>query len=757
MNPERINLNWQLGWSKKKEKKPDNFFNAAVPGAVQLDLAKAEGYEDYCFSDNYEQFRWTEDVFWHYRTTINTSLFSPDKKVFFISKGIDYQFQILLDNRLIHEQEGMFTPVEIEISHAGGIKDESVSLDIIIFPVPKRKDAPEGRWEADRCCKPAVSYGWDWHPRLIPCGIWDDTFLEIRPLLHLQEINVSYNLNDSLDQAVLSADVFLSEGTEHKEGSTVFFELMAPDKSVVISEKRQIGQGEMDSGKLIITEKIENPTLWWPNGYGDPDLYSWSVSLSDSSGAVGERKTGRVGFRKTRLVMHEGAWDKPDDFPKGRSNPPITLEINNVRVFCKGSNWVNPDIFFGTIGSEKYEEQIRLGKEANMNLFRIWGGSIVNKDSFFDLCDEYGMMVWQEFPLACNNYRGTPSYLRILEQEATSIIKRLRSHPSLVLWCGGNELFNAWSGMTDQSHALRLLNALCFQYDQQTPFLMTSPVMGMAHGYYLFDYQDGRDVFQAMISSSATAYTEFGCPGPSSVETLKKIIPQKELFPPGPTKAWTVHHGFHSWPGGGPDTWINTVAIEKYFGPPESLEDLVEKGQLLQGIGYQAIFEEARKQKPKCSMAVNWCYNEPWPTAGNNSLIEYDGKKKRAYHFVKNACRPVMLSARIAKFSWKEGETLTIEIWLLNDSRKETGPVRAHSILETDKGEIPLLEWKTQGAAPLKNEQGPTVNYQLGSLSGQQLIRVKLTTQDLPDSNSEYQILYTPKETEDNMPRGLNV
>jgi beta-mannosidase len=199
------------------------------------------------------------------------------------------------------------------------------------------------------------------------------------------------------------------------------------------------------------------------------------------------------------------------------------------------------------------------------------------------------------------------------------------------------------------------------------------------------------------------------------------------------------------------------VAIEKYFGPPESLEDLVEKGQLLQGIGYQAIFEEARKQKPKCSMAVNWCYNEPWPTAGNNSLIEYDGKKKRAYHFVKNACRPVMLSARIAKFSWKEGETLTIEIWLLNDSRKETGPVRAHSILETDKGEIPLLEWKTQGAAPLKNEQGPTVNYQLGSLSGQQLIRVKLTTQDLPDSNSEYQILYTPKETEDNMPRGLNV
>ena len=111
----------------------------------------------------------------------------------------------------------------------------------------------------------------------------------------------------------------------------------------------------------------------------------------------------------------------------------------------------------------------------------------------------------------------------------------------------------------------------------------------------------------------------------------------------------------------------------------------------------------------------------------------------------------------MAKFSWEEGETLTIEIWLLNDSRDETGPVRAHCILETEKGEIPLLEWKTQGAAPLKNEQGPRVNYPLGSLSEKQLIRVKLTTQDLPDSNSEYHILYTPKETEENMPRGLNV
>ena len=119
------------------------------------------------------------------------------------------------------------------------------------------------------------------------------------------------------------------------------------------------------------------------------------------------------------------------------------------------------------------------------NLLRVHGGGSVNKESFYELCDEMGIMVWQEFPLACNEYPDEDEYLDVLKQDAASIICRLRTHPCLVMWCGGNELFNGWSGMTEQHHALRLLDSLCYEYDRFTPFNMTSPLLGMSHGNYV--------------------------------------------------------------------------------------------------------------------------------------------------------------------------------------------------------------------------------------------------------------------------------
>ena len=126
-----------------------------------------------------------------------------------------------------------------------------------------------------------------------------------------------------------------------------------------------------------------------------------------------------------------------------------------------------------------------LVRDAHMNILRIWGGGFVNKESFFELCDELGIMVWQEFPLACNEYPDEEHYLSVLKKEATSIVRRLRTHPCAILYCGGNELFNNWSLMTDQHHALRLLNAVCYEEDRCTPFIATSPLNGMGHGSYL--------------------------------------------------------------------------------------------------------------------------------------------------------------------------------------------------------------------------------------------------------------------------------
>ena len=170
---------------------------------------------------------------------------------------------------------------------------------------------------------------------------------------------------------------------------------------------------------------------------GSPYLYTSTLQLTDQTGKVLQTTTSKTGFRRVRLVMNEGAWDEPAGFPKTRSVPPMQMEINGRKIFCKGTNWVNPEIFPGIITRERYNELLDLAMEANFNILRVWGGGIVNKEAFFELCDEKGILVWQEFPLACNNYEGTPHYLKILEQESRSIIKRLKSIHHLPCGAGG--------------------------------------------------------------------------------------------------------------------------------------------------------------------------------------------------------------------------------------------------------------------------------------------------------------------------------
>lgn len=379
-----------------------------------------------------------------------------------------------------------------------------------------------------------------------------------------------------------------------------------------------------------------------------------------------------------------------------------------------------------------------------MNILRSWGGSGINKPEFYDICDRLGIMVWQEFMLSCNNYIGTKRYLKVLEKEARSIVRVLRSHPCLVIWCGGNELFNNWSGMDDQSSALRLLNKICYEEDFEKPFLMTSPLSGMAHGGYSFeDLFDGRDVFQILKSSHNTAYTEFGVPAMSPVAELKKIIPEEELFPIKKTKAWITHHAFEAWVG---NSWIFPEIISKYFGEAESIEKMVEYSQKLQYIGYKAIFEEPRRQWPYCSMAINWCFSEPWITAANNLIIAYPDIKKSGYFAVKEAIRPVMASARIPRFAWKSGDIFSAEIWFLNNSEKqETETIEVH--IEINGRRYTQLEWNTQEVAPRTNKIGPTVNFVLPDVLNCIEFKLVLKTSNTKSDN-EYSLLLSPKKYE---------
>lgn len=679
----------------------ENAFHANVPGCVQKDYAEAHGFENYQYADNVHQFDAIEDYAWTYECDLSYTL-AEGEKLFFVSRGIDYAYEIYLNDDLLYSHEGMFSPVEVDLTEK--LAEEN-RLRVVIAPHPKRADAPAGtRDEADRSTKPAVSYGWDFHPRLIVSGIWDETYLETRAADYIYRCEAFYTLNDTLTKAEVEFDIDC--------GTTPEIEVFNPDGSLLYRGY---------DTKLT----VETPKLWWCNGQGEPNLYTYQVKTGTCE------KEGHIGFRKIELVPNEGCWEFPKCYPKTRSTPPFTIRLNDRVVFAKGTNLVNLDIFNGAVTEERYAQMLSLVKNANMNIVRCWGGAAVNKEAFFDLCDAYGIMVWQEFPLACNNYYGE-HYLETLGKEATAVIKRVRKHPAHVLWCGGNELFCSWSRMTEQSEALRLLNKLCYELDRKKPFIMSSPVMGVAHGpYQFYDYGTGTDSLTAFYKSKSIAYPEFGVPSIAEKSILEEIIPPDEIGTLQLTGSWEIHHAY----------WAQLDIMEAVLGEVKELSEQIRFSNLFQAVGYQAIFEEARRQKPLCSMALNWCFNEPWTTAANNSVVSYPARKKPAYYAIQAALRPVVASARNFKFGYQPGEVFRAELWLLNDSTCEVSDtIRAY--LEFDGEEIFVMEWKTGTVAANCNRCGNMIQYILPDTE-KTFFKLKLKSENGYDS--EY-TLYIEKK-----------
>ncbi|HJZ39483.1 MAG TPA: glycoside hydrolase family 2 TIM barrel-domain containing protein [Bacteroidales bacterium] len=724
VNQPLLPLTWELGYATGQSSQTMKWIPATVPGAVQLDVAKAENYNTWYYGENWKDYLWMEDSYFIYRTSFSMPAIKSGERVFFYSGGIDYVFDILLNDEKLFQQEGMFTPVKIELTSK--LKSQNV-INVVIHPVPKSRTAPADRSQADHSVKPAVSYGWDWHPRLVPSGIWDETGLVIEPESSICETRTGYQLNDKLDKA----DISIVTAGRNLKGLTYSWTLTDGNNNKVLQK-----EGICSGDSIRFTALLNNPELWWPHDQGKPTLYTSRITIRDHDGKPLQSLENNVGFRRVRLVMN--TLSDPEGFPKSRRLPPVQVEVNGRRVFCKGTNWVNPEVFPGIIKANRYEELIDRALEANFNMFRVWGGGIVNKESFYDLCDRKGILVWQEFPLACNNYPDDPHYLEILKQESASIILRLKQHPSLAIWCGGNELFNSWSGMNDQSLALRLLNSLCLELDPQTPFMPTSPLEGMGHGHYIFrDFDSGEEVFARMNRSRFTAYTEFGMPAPASVEVLNSIIPPGELWPPAPGGSWESHHAYKAWVG---NTWLMQEMIEDYFGKSASLEELVRHGQLLQGEGYKYIFEEARRQKPFCSMALNWCYNEPWPTAANNSLLSWPNIPKPGFYQVRNACRPVLASAALQKFVWAPGESFVTSIWMLNDSPQLVSRGKVKISLAGENENLDLGIWEFNDLKPNENLKGQEFTISIPDWNNGQF-KLLLEVEGRPELNSEYIML----------------
>ncbi len=643
---------WKLGYSDTFDSKPSEMVAAFVPSDVQLVWQKQKGMPDYNFGQNYLEYKWMEDKFWHYTTS-----FFVEKKdgyePFIHFKSIDYKYIIYINGDIAVNGEGMFTPVEVPLLN---YISQNITLEVVIFPIPKVPGKPEDRSQASMCVKPAVSYGWDWHPRLVPSGISDDVDIIYKPINKITENDFIYCIADDYKSVNYTAKIKV----ENPKGIIKV--------KIIDHEYNTVAAASVPAAVYNeLKFSFGNPRLWWCVRQGEQYLYKILVTLV-YEGKMLDSSERKVGFRRVRLLMNGDSWDG-GGFPNTQARFPMTLELNGRRIFCKGSNYVPPEIFYSRMTYDVYYKTLARALDCNMNMLRVWGGGLVNRESFFDICDEMGLMIWQEFPLSCNDYPDDPHYLKVLNKESISIIKRVKSHPCTVLWCGGNELFCNWSRMTNQSLALRLLDKNCLEHDPHTPFIMTSPLYGVGHGHYLALFSSEKEAVSVFIDNYRTAYTEFGTPSVAPFEYIKKFIPEKELYSIEDGTSWQDHHALYAWCDR--ETWFRPSEIEGYFGKSSNLEQQIERSMIIQSASYRGLFEESRRKWPMTSMALNWCFNEPWPCFANNSLIIYPDIPKPAYFEVKDALRDVMLSAKIYKLRWQPGEKLEVEIFVLNDLSKQ--------------------------------------------------------------------------------------
>ncbi|MHB1453077.1 MAG: glycosyl hydrolase 2 galactose-binding domain-containing protein [Saccharofermentanales bacterium] len=692
----KTDLDWTLGYCNKLTERPDHYIQATVPGAVQLDWMVANHLPHYNDASNVLQYEWMQNKFWHYRTS--AIIHASEESVPFLHfESIEYRYQIMINDRIICNQEGIYTPVTIDLTDYSG---QTIDIHVIIFPAPIYPGASKKSEEYSRSCKPPFAYGWDWSPRMIALGLCGEAYIEYLPKCRIVDFNISYLLNDSMTAASITIKYKTSQLV-----TDLIFSLSDFDGNIVYCNDIV-----PDSTKGEITFEFSDPTLWWPSGLGNQSIYKAILQI-DPIASSGHRKFMSIGFRRIRLVTNKGTWQEQQSFPATQNKEPITIEINGKRIFVKGSNLVPFEMFPSLVNRGTYETILKLVKNAGMNLLRNWGGGYVHKSEFYELCDTYGIMIWQEFPLACSNYPDESEYLAVLSQESRSIVNKLKNHPSIAIWSGGNELFNHWSKMTSQSLAIRLLNSICLELDPCTPFISTSPLYGMGHGHYWMLNSDNTEVLTSICDSTFTAYTEFGSAAPSPMTYLKTFIPDDEIHNPKPGGSWELHHAFNAWRN--EDDWLSSRHVKHFAGNDLPVEELINKGVDIQAYLYQYLFEEIRKQWPYASMVLNWCFNEPWPTAAGNSLVNYPSVPKPCYFSVKEALRDQKASLRIRKLLWESKENFEAEIWLLNTSSEAIISGTLEVTAKITGIEVDPVIWNYSCVEEMSNLKGPSIAFKI--------------------------------------------
>jgi len=677
---QRIRKDLTEGW-EFTQSGLDEWLPAGVPGTVQTDLMVNGKIKDPYYGIVERKVQWIDKVDWTYRTRfdIDPSWTAADRAEL-VFEGLDTYAEVWLNDSLILSASNMFLSYRIDVK--GLLKEQNNELSITFrSPILEglKKQAAYGirlpaindQSETGQIGNNQVSiftrkagyhFGWDWGPRLVPSGIWKPVYLEFWNKVRISDVYISTaSLTDRA--ARLHAEITV------ESDSTAFCNLILSDGSAVWFSEKVI----LAAGTNLISRDfgLKNPKLWWPRDYGDQFLYKITTTLSDSSKVFSEDQT-EVGIRTIRLVQD------PDPDGNGRS---FYFEVNGVPVFAKGANYIPNDVFLPRVTTEEYGKVIGSAVFANMNMLRVWGGGIYENDIFYDLCDRYGILIWQDFMFACSMYPGTPDFLASVTEEANQNIIRLRKHPCLALWCGNNEMEAAWGPYDEKMgwgwknlyspdqremiwhaydtvfHSI-LLNAVN-SLDPQIPYWHSSPSAGMGilatnetrsgdnHYWGVWHQKHPFEDFNKYIGRFMS---EYGFQSFPEFDAVKKYTEPSD---------WDIESQVmtsHQRSG------IGNVRIREYMASdyviPKDFSHFLYVSHLLQAEGIRSAIGAHRRNKPYCMGTLYWQLNDCWPVA-SWSGTDYYRNYKALHYFARKAYEPVVPD------SYHRGDT--VEFCVISD------------------------------------------------------------------------------------------
>ncbi len=609
---------------------------AAVPGCVHTDLLAAGKIPDPFHGTNELDLQWIEERDWEYQTTftINAALLR-EERVELCADGLDTVATVTLNGKKIGASENMFIAHRWDVKrHLRAGKNEIVvrfrsAMDYIRkardFVQPQAYNDPVGG--CVRIRKEQCQFGWDWGPRFVTAGIWRDLRLEAGPAPRLAHVRVTQDHRPN-------GQVFLSLAPHFENPPESVTNL------VTLSLK---GRVLVETSDLSFA--VPDPQLWWPAGQGEQPLYDLVVTARDAAGRDLGSITKRVGLRTIVLDRQPDQWGESFRFV-----------VNGRPVFIKGANWIPADSFVTRLDRAAYERDLRSAVLAHMNCMRVWGGGIYESEDFYDLCDELGLLVWQDFLFGCDLYPSDDAFLASVRIEAEQNVARLHHRACLMLWCGNNELVQLNGAALRADPALKagyeklfhdLLPAVVAAHDGVTPYWPSSQWRGNfedghEHGEksgdtHFWDVWHARKPVKDYEKWAFRFCSEFGMQSYSSPWTNR-------TFAPADANVFDAVMENHQKNRGGNQVILDYVSRRYRY--PKSQDDLIHLSQLNQAYCMQVGVEHYRRLAPRCMGAIYWQLNDCWPVASWSS-IEYTGRWKALHYAARRFNAPALVSAHV--------------------------------------------------------------------------------------------------------------